>query len=907
MKAVEQVYQALLKLEQKMNKGVSANEISQAINTDRANVSRYLNRLFDEKRVERLEGRPVLFCSKKHNHQAMLVFDGESSLDKVAAIQSSLQAPIQQAKAAIIYPPKGLHTLLLGETGVGKSMFAELMYQFAKESLTVKENAPFIRFNCADYAENPQLLVSQIFGVKKGAYTGADRDREGLIGKADGGFLFLDEVHRLSPQGQEMLFTFIDKGIFRPLGETEESYSSEVRIIAATTEQPQSYLLNTFTRRIPMIIELPSLKNKDLTERYHLIELFIKQESKRIGKSINAEKNAVISFLLYDCPNNIGQLKSDIQLTCAKSFINYKAKNEDSILITSTDLPQHVRKGMLMIHEHRNDIEFLLKSKSPTIKFSDQHAENYDTITESKINEDFYDIIEHKLETLKSSGMKSEEISYAINMGIEAHFKKYLGDIPVVMQSKDLRNIVDQEILTVAEKVLKFAEQSLGRVYEEKIHIGLALHLHGFVERIKKGVKIYHPKLNMIRVEYPQEFMAAMEAAKILDSSFDIHTPLDEIGYIALFLFSKPYEVYKQEKSIVGVLVMMHGNSTADSMVQLCNAMIGVNHAVALDMPLDMNPMIMYEYAKEKVRQMDMGRGVMLLVDMGSLTSFGQMLQEETGIIVKTIDMTSTAVVIDVCRKAVLGRDIHYIYDSIKPAKAYHYAENTQENSYKNNIIITACFTGEGASERLKCIIEESLKTEAIKIIPLNIMNKKEFLAKIEQCREGNKILAIVSTIDIDMEGVPFVSAAEILTGNGLCRIREIIDIEKNYLKIANSLKSHIRIDSEALVECLRDTLAAFESRLGLYIKEEVKIGILLHMCFLLDKLKSGGKEILFEGLQDFRELYTKELAIVRGCIKSIESKYKVQIGEHEEAYICKMLLSNGDMLQEIVKNNKTV
>lgn len=81
----------------------------------------------------------------------------------------SLAMPIEKAKAAILYPPKGLHTLILGgETGVGKSMFAELMYYFAMESNVIEEDAPpFIRFNCADYAHNQNLLTAQIFGVKK--------------------------------------------------------------------------------------------------------------------------------------------------------------------------------------------------------------------------------------------------------------------------------------------------------------------------------------------------------------------------------------------------------------------------------------------------------------------------------------------------------------------------------------------------------------------------------------------------------------------------------------------------------------------------------------------------------------------------------------------------------------------
>jgi transcriptional regulatory protein LevR/transcriptional regulator with AAA-type ATPase domain len=901
MKAVEQAYQALLMLEQKMNRAISANEISQAIKIDRANISRYLNRLYSEKRIEKLDGRPVLFRSLKSEAQQMSILDGDSSLDKMAAIQSSMQTPTQQAKAAILYPPKGLHTLILGETGVGKSMFAELMYQFAKESGVVRENAPFIRFNCADYAENSQLLVSQIFGVKKGAYTGADKDREGLISKADGGFLFLDEVHRLSPQGQEMLFTFIDKGLFRPLGETERTLSSEVRIIAATTEQPKSYLLNTFTRRIPMLIELPNLRNKDLTERYYLIELFIKQESRRIGKNIYAEKNAIIAFLLYDCPNNIGQLKSDLQLTCAKSFVNYKAEKEDSILITTSDLPPHVRKGMMQIHEHRDNIEFLLKSKSPTIKFSFNQVDSYDDINQMQVNEDFYNVIERKLESLKSSGMKNEEISYALNLDIEDHFKKYLGDIPSRMHSKDLSKLINSEIMSAAEEVLQFAEQKLQRKYEEKIRIGLALHLHGFIERIKKGIKIYHPKLNMIRVDYPEGFMAAMEAAKILDSTFNIHTPLDEIGYIAMFLSPKPFETSGQEKSSVGVLVMMHGNSTASSMAEVCNSMIGVNHAAALDMPINMNPIDMYEHAKGKVIQLNEGRGVLLLVDMGSLASFGQMLQEETGIIIRTIEMTSTPMVIDACRKAVLGRDIHYIYESMRVPAMHNHIEKPIEQSGKKSIVITACFTGEGASERLKSIIQESVDLEAIEIVPLNIMSKKEFVIKLEQFKEKHKILAIASTIDIEIEGVPLVSATEILTGAGIDRIREIIETDVNYQKIAKSLNKHVTLEGEALVENLRAVLTAMESGLGIYVKEEVKIGILLHMCFLLDKLKGGGKETFFEGLQDFIMQYKKELAIVRSCLERLESEYNVRIGEHEEAYICRMLLSNGDIPKDIV------
>ena len=105
--------------------------------------------------------------------------------------QGSLRTQIQQAKAAVVYPPKGLHTLILGESGVGKSELAEAMYRYSVEVGQREKGSPFVVFNCADYAENPQLLISQLFGHIRGAFTGAAEDKTGLVQKADGGFCFL--------------------------------------------------------------------------------------------------------------------------------------------------------------------------------------------------------------------------------------------------------------------------------------------------------------------------------------------------------------------------------------------------------------------------------------------------------------------------------------------------------------------------------------------------------------------------------------------------------------------------------------------------------------------------------------------------------------------------------------------
>ena len=90
-------------------------------------------------------------------------------------------------------------------------------------------------FNCADYANNPELLSSILFGHTRGAFTGAEKEKSGLLALADNGVLFLDEVHRLSHENQEKLFQFMDTGRFRPVGEEAEMVQANVRLLFATT------------------------------------------------------------------------------------------------------------------------------------------------------------------------------------------------------------------------------------------------------------------------------------------------------------------------------------------------------------------------------------------------------------------------------------------------------------------------------------------------------------------------------------------------------------------------------------------------------------------------------------------------------------------------------------------------
>ncbi|MDR1028877.1 MAG: sigma 54-interacting transcriptional regulator, partial [Clostridiales Family XIII bacterium] len=162
------------------------------------------------------------------------------------------------------------------------------------------------------------------------------------VEEADGGVLLLDEIHRLGAEGQEMLFRLIDQGRYRRLGETGEGRRSNVILIGATTENTESCLLRTFTRRFPILIELPPLSKRPLSERCRIIWQTFLGESERIGLEIRVDREAMQAFSLYPCIGNIGRLIMDIRFACAHCFHNH-AIDGKPVRIVRQSLPPHIQ------------------------------------------------------------------------------------------------------------------------------------------------------------------------------------------------------------------------------------------------------------------------------------------------------------------------------------------------------------------------------------------------------------------------------------------------------------------------------------------------------------------------------------------------------------------------------------
>jgi len=687
--------------------GFETTLLSEKLNITRNNVSTELNSLVAEGKVIKILGKPVRYLDRiwlEANAQIMikdpiikkdtdfrkliigtsLLYNAKEEVfscnkneihhltenhakpkddifANIVGSKDDLKNQVKQARAAILYPPKGLHTLLIGPTGIGKTTFAEIMYRYAIEIGRFSANAPYVIFNCADYAENLQLLVSHLFGNVKGAFTGADIEKKGLVDQANGGILFLDEVHRLPPEGQEMLFSLMDRGTYRRLGESENTRKADILIIAATTEDPKEVILGTLLRRIPVIIMLPSLAERSLKGRMTLICQFFREESVKIKIPVTVSKEVLKVLLIYKCPGNIGQLKNDIQLMCANAFVEYVTEQQSDVHIKLSQLSQRLKEGFFTIDNKRQEIAKVFNLNDfESITFNgakeDLHAslKNVLLYDDYKTEEDFYDVILRSAQKFLEKGLSINEIRERMNQQIQNRFHDSFSvsqDHNLLLEKEVLAKIVTPEIVKIIEESLVESKEAMGLSLDSKVIYSLALHMETLVERLRLGQISIHPNIKKIYDEHQLEFAVAEKIKNKLEEKLGIHIPDDEVAFTAMLLYS--LHVKKSEENIE-VLVITHGYATATNMVQVAQTLLGYECIHAIDMPLEEKVEVILDKATERVKKINKGRGVLLLVDMGSLTTFSEIISERTGIPTRVVKMVSTPMVIEAARKAML-------------------------------------------------------------------------------------------------------------------------------------------------------------------------------------------------------------------------------------------------------------
>lgn len=251
--------------------------------------------------------------------------------------------------------PTSATILLGGENGTGKEFFAQVIHKLSKVS------GKMVPVNCGAIPEN--LFESELFGHKKGAFTGADSDKAGLVEEADNGTLFLDEIGDLSLNAQVKLLRFLQEKSFHRVGDPAERMA-DTRVIAATNRnlkkmvQEGTFREDLYYRLHVFPITLPPLrKRKEVIP--NLITVFLHRISEKYHKTFTGfTKGAEYLLAQYDYPGNIRELEN---------IIEHAAILAEPPLISEQELPESLLGNQPMLEDRSEELIAI------------GHSDNHDT------------------------------------------------------------------------------------------------------------------------------------------------------------------------------------------------------------------------------------------------------------------------------------------------------------------------------------------------------------------------------------------------------------------------------------------------------------------------------------------------------------------------------------------------
>lgn len=865
--------------------------LSRILKISKVSILELIKKLLDDGSILKVTENPVFFIDRyifenmyktkiKDNSindidtYISLLCSNPQDFKKLIGWDRSLSQLVEQCKATISYPPNGLPMMLHGATGTGKSLIAKLSYEYAKNHNFLQKEKRFVSINCSEYANNPELLTANLFGYVKGAFTGADRDVEGLISLADGGVLFLDEVHNLKGECQEKLFQFMDQSIYHRVGDNKTWYTSQVRLIVATTEEPDKVLLRTLLRRIPMIIEIPSLENRGLQEKIEILHHIFNLEQTRLNIKIKMSSQVYNLLISSKYDGNIGGLKSVIQSCCINSLFQINSLNE--MEITLRNLPENFLKKVRIekiVANHTEEfiyVDNLVKITGTNDRII-KLCEGIINLYTEKDDQQFYDraskkIFEYLDESLIDGNIQNKTDFY--NEGI-CHILQLVN----MHYHLELSN---NNILAMSRLFIDFMHNAhviaeWSREREDNISI--------ILEKLKND----NLRLDSISVEIINYF----------ENYLDMK--LSNLELIMLLIFLQMYYVTNiiERRSAV---ILAHGFSTASSIASAANQFLGKYVYDSIDVPLNIDSTTVIKQLNSYISKLNNIEELILLVDMGSLESIYTGLNLRNAKI-GIINQVTTSSALEIGSSLLRNETLEVIFDRVASQGAIKY--RIENNLRKTPLILCSCMSGMGVAERLREVIMSSLPANSI--IKVKSYNYYDLLKNSinDMLFEDGKVICVVGTMNPNIKGLNFIAIEDLVINTDSQNFDEYFKdylstedldfFKKNVLKnfsLSNIMNTLTILNPNKLLEYVTEALENLQNRMKVHLSSKICLGLYMHVCCLIERLILHQDIEIYPNIEEFIAKQNTFISYIKDSFKEIEYYYKVQIPTEEIGYI---------------------
>jgi sigma-54 dependent transcriptional regulator of gfr operon len=880
--------------------GFSASVIASMMDMNRSSASEYLNELVDTGKVIKINSRPVLFFAREallsdyserlktqYNSNAELRKDLQELSKKSKAFlnfigyRGSLRNIIDQIKSAVTYPDGGLPVLLLGPTGVGKSLIAKMMFEYAKEKGVFGQDAEFLVVNCSEYADNPELFLTNIFGNVKGAYTGADRNRNGLLQIANGGMLFFDEVHCLKPECQEKLYLFMDQGIYHMVGDNEKWFESKVLFVFATTEEPKTALLKPLLRRIPVLCRIPTLSQRPRQERKEMLCLFLELESARIHKNIKISRQIADFLVDYDFGGNIGDFQNCIRVSIAKALINVKPEQKD-VTLSFRYLPDDLINDVA----ESSHIDHLFEDID-TLDINELKQQNYQ-------DQPFYRF-NHKLLSLYENHTDFENLFKQVNEAVS----QYLDTLSYESNDYAVNDVLYRGFFENIRN--KFSSRSAMKFSNIQI-ISLAKLLGDFLHEYPSAFRFIENNRNIIRafVNYIDEndhsyYGLCLQALEILGNY--LNTDFGTLGKLNFYYFFKVMDTNTSE-AVLRVIILAHGYSTASSMATAANSMLQARIFGSIDMPIDVHMVQIAQKVNEYIADTESTSDLLFLVDMGSLEEIHNSIYFSEKISVGVINNVTMKLILDIGVMVLNGKTVREIINDIT-IKDYYHKSVLIESKKRPEAVLTVCATGFATAEKIADLLIQSLPRKVnCEILPWSFEELSEQKNQASVFKQYN-IMYIVGLSNPQIESVPFIPLEELVEKQNIEKVKMLVQKEFNEKEIEQfgnnilrnfSLQNLIQyltiLNPEKIVAFAEDIITDIQKNVPYRLSSITVVGLYIHISCLIERLIMDNYITQYHNLEEFMKQNEDFIRTMKRCFMKLEKHYCVDIPISELAYL---------------------
>lgn len=854
----------------------STAEIADELHLSRSLVSKHLNTLYEKGLLIRIVGRPVWYLDKKaleeecgerleaseflsredFEKSVRLKKQERASLERIVGYKASLSDGLLKLGTLARYPSeRPVVVSLYGEKGTGKRFLADALFEQGKQYGRILTGKKMQVWEWGGLEQHEKILFHKT---------------EGPLARSSGTLLLIEGAEMIPEKTQKRLASWLKSEAAR---EERMQY-----LVLSSIQNPKDIFCDSLYELISAKLFLPPLLERSQKEREELVYVQLLKESKRIKKSLRISNLAFSALSNGSYDRNIDGLIQAVRETCSHAYVE-SAPEEDRLIIHQYHLPDEVL-GVLEEEEYSEALLWSLEDICRQLQDDrmlgccEAIRRNFALYQNGEVNEEtFIHLCGQNLNQYGDYLVYEKKTNNARIEGIE----RVLKNIFDIIGSKHKVTLNMNYAFVLARILYKCTYVDNDLQGWEKQNASFVCELQKFLQEV-----------------YENEYAVAREVEGLIQNSLEILPTCIGLFFLVLNIHINNFAL--PEFKVTG-LIAAHGYSTASSIADAVNRLLGQGVFEAVDMPLEVGTEEIVAYIKRHMKRRRVLRELILMVDMGSLEEIGYEISRSLNIRVGVINNVSTRAALGIGSRIVEEYGLAEILEQACKENVCSY--RIIENEIRQDAIIFASDVSIHAADRLIQVFKNSFpKPVEIRLIAcdgVDLANQR----RNDFVFSNYNILFITGTLKSVPEGMTYIPLEDVVSLGKVEQISRFFEkyfdreemrrFNANLLKnfsLENVMESLTILNPGPLMDFIERALNELQRELKTQFGSRIMVGLYLHISCLTERLVTKSPAVMHENLEDFKREKKDFIDSLEQSFKELGNHYNITIPVSEMAYL---------------------